>query len=683
MVKWVSRTAMVAVLAAVAGGAFAQPAPAPAQPAQPAPAQPAPAQPAPAQPAAPAQPPPVQPPAPVHPVQAMFDRWIADLAADRIEASYATFAVLGDRAIVTGFSIINEATQNGVAFDTITLSGYQDLPPTGFSFDELTIDHLEARVGTAEIEVVAVNVSNVVMPETGFAIDPDRPFSSVVDIFGLVAATSLDEATIGRVDVTQDMGGLNSVTTYHNYLIRGWADGRVASVSAGPVIIESPYPDGLLSMTVAKVESTDTDLAAIPYIFDLDQYENGVGNPEWRTAVGRASYAGIVAAAPGFQMRVRGITLEDFRVRQSDRPVADVLDQLIANGGEPDEALDAMAGELLLDFIMPYGIGRFAIDGIDIYAEDLDRFHLGEFHIADLSLDGLGEIGFSDLDVVVGGQGGARVDRFALGGVVMPDRDVLREAIRTGVETEDMDQVFALVPTVGYVEIGGLEFGAMGELPFTVGRILLENGGYVGPIPTSWRVEVADFGAPLTLLPADIRRILGELGYTEATANAVLDMAWEEKTGTLAVNDLSLSLAGAGSFQLSMRFGGITREMLENAGDFAPDAVTLIDGRIVVTDETVADRLFAWTAEGTNQPAAQYRDEFIRGLPFLMSVMMDREIAARLAPAIQEFLREPGTMTLTMAPAAPVPLTEIEEQDPNDIGALIELLGITIENTPR
>ncbi|MGV8839745.1 MAG: hypothetical protein ACWA6X_05520 [Bauldia sp.] len=687
--------AAAAMIAIGAGGvtAFAQPAPAPAPAVVkpvPAPATPAPTvTPAPA--ATPAPTRPTVPAArvrgePVHAIQTVIDDWIDALVAENpiLTAGYENITLSGDTVTITGLTIYDPASDGGIQFDTITIAGYDELPPTGFAMASFTIDHVVARTEDTVTEMFDFGISNLTVPETGAMFDAEAPFTSIIDVFGLVAASSLDRLSIGRIVLTQDQGGLNSVVTYNNYLVVGVAEGRIASVTVGPYFVESPSPDGLFRISIASAQSSEIDLNAITHVFDDANYANGAGDLEWRTLLGHSSYTGIIAEAPDLQVRIRSITLDDFNLRQPDQPVGALIDMLLVGTDLPPIEVEETIGDRMLDFFTPYEIGHFAIEGLDIYSHDVARFHIGDFHIDDLSADGLGELGFGDVDLILEDLGALRIGSFAVGDIVMPPHDVMRAAIRAGIAGEEPDPL-AFIPTVGYFDLAGFEYGAPGQIPFAVDRAQLLFGGYVGPTPTGYRFEVQGFAAPLTLLDDEFSRILMQLGYAEAKGDFTLDVAWNEQTETLAFNDLYLALQGAGSIRASLSLVGITREMLENPeamATLAPEQLRLGGAQLLVTDETVANRLFAWTAEGTNTPAEQYRDEFIRGLPFLLSVMMDRDLAAQISPALQQFLRTPGTLSLTVAPTEPVPLAEIIDTLTRAPTDLLQLLGVTMVAEP-
>ena len=611
-----------------------------------------------------------------------LESWVAGLdALPEIEATYESLTGRGSSAILSGLTIVGPELI--MAFEPISVAGYRDLPPTGFAFDSFDVGRIQGRTPTAEINVIDLSIDNLVVPETGFVFDPEEPFTSILDIWGKAEQISMDELSMRRIDIGQYAGGLDSVVSYHNYVVKDWADGRIGSTHAGPLIMESPTPDPLFLMTVDELISEDIDIGALAWILDPAGYENG--DREWRTFLGHAEYNNVIVEAPDIQMRVRTISFDDFKMRQAAEPFVPILEQLARDLDISPRKADAMMQEVLLDLISPWGIGDFSIQGLDIYADDIDRFHIGEFYIADLSLDGIGEIGVSDVDVVVGGEFSFRLGYFAFGGVEFPSEPVLEELMAAIAAGGELDALTNIIPALGYLEIAGLELGAEATLPISVDRLVINTDGYIGPIPTENRIEVAGLVVPLTLIEGEVRQILNQLGYTEFIVDFGLGMSWDEATETLLLEDFHIAIAGAGSITATMELGGVPRQLLEDPDGVADAELLGIEfnwAEFVITDEAVADRLFRWTAEGTDTPPEQYRDEFIRGLPFLLGVSMDRVVALAIAPALQDFLRSPSTLTISARPEEPVPFLVmglVTGESPFD---LLELLNVELSVEP-
>ena len=52
----------------------------------------------------------------------------------------------------------------------------------------------------------------------------------------------------------------------------------------------------------------------------------------------------------------------------------------------------------------------------------------------------------------------------------------------------------------------------------------------------------------------------------------------------------------------------------------------------------------------------RFRDQFARGLPFMLLPVGTTDFQRKATPVFQEFIRTPGTITFTAAPAMPVGL---------------------------
>jgi hypothetical protein len=218
-----------------------------------------------------------------------------------------------------------------------------------------------------------------------------------------------------------------------------------------------------------------------------------------------------------------------------------------------------------------------------------------------------------------------------------------------------------------------------------VDRLLIGTEGYLDALPTTGAFEVAGFNLPLALVPAEVRRLLNQVGYTELIIDLGVYMEWDAAAETLLFDDINVAVADAGSVTASFEIGGVTREMFENLDALAPEQMLLLTfnwAEIRVVDEAVADRLFEWTAQGTNQPADQYRNEFIIGLPFLLGLTIDRAIAAEVSPPIQQFLREPSILLVTARPEEPVPLVLMMAMAGESPWSLLPLLSVELTVEP-
>lgn len=619
--------------------------------------------------------------------EAVLEEWVADLdALPEIDVTYESITGDGDSATLTGLGITGPELI--MAFEPINVTGYREAGAEGFAFESFTIDRVQARTPTSDVNVIDFAISELEVGEPGFAFDPELPLTSIIDLLGKVETLSLDALSIDRIDIGQYQGGLNAVVSYHDYVITDWADGRIASSTAGPLVMQAPSPDALVVLTVDELRSEDIDFNALRRVLDPASYDGG--DRDWHTFLGHTEYDNIVVDAPDLRMRIRSIAVDDLEMRQAADPFTAILERLMTDDSLSARDADAMMQKILVDLISPWRLGGLRLEGFDVYADDVDRFHIGEFYVSDLSIEGLGEIGISDIDLVAGGEIDFRVEHVGLGGVVMPDeREIERliAAMAAGEEPDDDMTALSLIPSIGFVEASDIELSAGAMLPIVLEQMLVSADGYVGAIPTGNRIEVRGLTIPFTFVEGELRQIVNQLGYTRLTLDLGLETTWDEEAETLRLDNIHLSAEDAGSITASIELGGVTRAFMtdpESLSDAELAALTLNGARFEVVDESVADRLFAFTAEGTDTPVEQYRDEFIRGLPFLLGMSMDRAVANEISPAIQEFLRQPSALVAEARPAEPIPLTELAEfaDDASSPFALIDFLGVELSVEP-
>ncbi|MCW5695413.1 MAG: hypothetical protein KIS96_01630 [Bauldia sp.] len=605
--------------------------------------------------------------------------WIAALdAGDQFDARAAEVSADGDRVTVRNLLILDEETNGGLLFETLMLDGFATLPPRGFSAETAVADRIRIRSQNADYTLVGVRLSGLTVPDTAFTFDPEAPVASVIGILGLGARTTLDDGFIGRIDVARG-GEEAALISYQNFHVFGVRDGRVQGYTAGPFIVDAPAAEGLVTMTVDEVKSENLDAAALLHLLDPGAYARGVGDRLRRTLVGNTSYRNIVIDGPDIRLRIDAIESADFAIRQPARPFAGTLDRLLLGAPATPEMTLAM-DEMVLDLVSSFSIGHLSIQGLDVFADSIDRFHLGEFHIDDLSIAGLGEIGFADLDLVVGGVGSITVGQFALGGVVFPDEAEIRAAIAAMGGSGDVG-LFDVVPSFNYIELAGVEVGVPGELPIGLDRLQLLLDGHVGAIPASIILEIAGVTAPMSLLEGDSRSLITQLGLTQLSVDLGFDAAWNEAAETLAINGVHFRLAGAGMISADVTLAGVTREMMFDPEVSAAAGIEdLALARLAVTavDENLVNRVFAWAAEGDETPVDEFREQFIRGLPFLLAFTFGNDLSRQIAPPLQEFLRSPGTVAVIAEPPVPIPLDELSRYLTSPPANLLEVLGLTI-----
>jgi hypothetical protein len=619
------------------------------------------------------------------PVEDAIVEWVASInASPDWSASYRDLAYepAEDRAVLSGLTVSSATLGIDVAFEIVAVTGYSETPDNGFSAASITVDAGAVDAGFIKVAISDVALDSLSAPQIAAVTwDAERPFTSIIRAYAPIVAVELAHARIGLLSMVEELEGVTSRISYENFTVDDWADGRIKSLRAGPLRMESPAPEGLINMAVAGVEAENMDLDAMVHVYDPDRYVGGIGDQIWRSALGHAVYSDIAIDGPGVKMTIGGITLEDMKVRQPRQSFAAFFDQAMVDPGrmenDPESTRQAIA------MLSAFGIGRLGLSELDVQAPGIDRMHLGGFAIADLSSDGLGELSIDDLEGAIADEGYLKVGRFAFGGMVFPGTDVALAAVDAQENDEDFD-FKKLIPTLGFLEALGVDVESS-DIPRTqLDRLRFDLANYVGPVPTLIGVDLAGIDiATVAIEDAKARRMLEDLGYERITADYALKLAWNEADESVTIDDFRLAVKDMGTITGTAELTGLKRSAIENIdtiGDALED-LSLAGGTFTFEDDSIVTRGLTLQAGKMSIEPEAFREQIAGALPFMITFIGNPDFQKQLAPALQILLRTPGTMSVTAAPAAPIAISALAAVFDSAPQTLPDLLGLTVTST--
>ena len=603
-----------------------------------------------------------------------------------------------DTAILSGLSIATPAGEVKIDFESISVAGYAAGTDGSFTAKSIKTDGVAVDFGVFKMAIDDIVFEDVGVPVMlGGTYDREKPFTSIMAIYSGAAKARLGHGHIGSFSVIEVIEGVTTRIDYQNFEISDLHDGRTASITGGPIKMQSPSPDGLVNMTVAGVEATDMDLGAMIRVYDPSQYAgDGTGDMIWHTTLGHAAYKGVEMVLPGAKLAVGDFSMDDFKVRQPKHSFAPFLDAIIAHPDRPGmEAATPEVREGLVDLMSAFSMGRFSVTNVKVQASGIDQFAIRDFHIADFSIDGLGEMAVEGLAGAVEGQGSIKIGRLAFGGMTFPDAELLRSAVRSaGAPNQDgsldLDPT-GLVPKLGFVEASGIEVQSSDIPHLALDKLRVDLSDYVGFIPTRLDASLSGLDMPVSAMDPQSRETFARLGYDHISLDYRLRYAWEKAREQLAVNDLHLRAADIGAITGSAVIGGVTRALLEHPDN--PDGalrLSLVSGKLTFSDESIVGKGLGLIAEKMKAPPDKFRQQFADALPFLLSVsalnnpalmtiLRQSGLMRQLTPAVKTFVAEPfGSLTVTMKPAAPVDFAAIGEAADKAPETLIGLLNLSV-----
>ncbi len=190
-------------------------------------------------------------------------------------------------------------------------------------------------------------------------------------------------------------------------------------------------------------------------------------------------------------------------------------------------------------------------------------------------------------------------------------------------------------------------------------------------------VPVASLGVPF------VREIILGFGYTELVVSANLDVGIDTARNTVNLRSLSVDVADVGKLQASGTFSNVRfHDVLgfEQPGKTAAERTApLLDGLTVrVVNSGGVDHVIQMQAQMLQIPPDSMIMQWQALLPLMMGDTGGEAFQQKLDAALGEFLKSPKSLTITMAPTAPVPIGKVVQTLRRDRSSFPDLLAVDV-----
>jgi hypothetical protein len=273
------------------------------------------------------------------------------------------------------------------------------------------------------------------------------------------------------------------------------------------------------------------------------------------------------------------------------------------------------------------------------------------------------------LAVDLGDHGSFAIDRLVMADIVL--QKPLIEFLSAPVPSPAMlDGV-----KIGRVEYGGMTIKPPGAAtPIILGTVSLDHFGFSHGMPISgalsWRglhVERAQMPTPSSQASFDT------LGLDAMTASIAVAYDWDVERKRLTLHDTMLKVDELGSLALSAEITDVAQ------GVASPDAAQIAHARLRFEDASLIDRWLRTTAARTHAEPEALRRQLIATLPQQAALLGPYNPSVPvLAKAVADFLAAPQSLTVEMAPPAPLALATLRQAAALPPAALFAMLGLTV-----
>jgi hypothetical protein len=220
----------------------------------------------------------------------------------------------------------------------------------------------------------------------------------------------------------------------------------------------------------------------------------------------------------------------------------------------------------------------------------------------------------------------------------------------------------------------------------TIDRFYVETGNVVDNVAQDSKGSVEGITIPSTLFPAGSSFKPDAIGYDKL----ILDVSWDGTRDmaarTMTIRDFTLSIEDGGDLSIEGLIGEIPdAHTLNDPGAASGVTKTQVHNLTIrYDDKSLAGRVLDFLAKQQNLSRADYAKQISAALPFLLAALNNQPFQEQVATALGGFLQDPKSLTIEIAPEAPVSGDDLITLAKTQPGAIPEKLNASVTaNTPE
>lgn len=333
-----------------------------------------------------------------------------------------------------------------------------------------------------------------------------------------------------------------------------------------------------------------------------------------------------------------------------------------ANALEPDEVAQALAAamtngdkaEVTFDSATQNG-ADVVISGLTITRESdkSDTMTFAETVVEAPTDDSDGVFDSPGITFTDGTMAGETTGR--IGSAVLSDVTVMEPPADAGADSPMQSIQFASLEATG---LSFSQTGKPGEI--TVASISMETGNFVDNVPQDNSGSVEDIRIPPEMY-AEGQFQPSMIGYDEFVFDISWDGSRDPATDVVTVRDFTMGLQDGGSLSIAGAIGKVPPPGSFDDADASARAAAMEIHNISIRydDSSLANRVLDLLAQQQGIPRADYVQQISGALPFLLASLNNPEFQNEVSTAVGAFLQDPRSLTIDIAPEAPVTGGEI------------------------
>lgn len=205
------------------------------------------------------------------------------------------------------------------------------------------------------------------------------------------------------------------------------------------------------------------------------------------------------------------------------------------------------------------------------------------------------------------------------------------------------------------------------EKTVPIASVVVTASDYVAGVPRRAAFDMKGLVVPVDAKD-DSMKDLAELGYAKISLDVGFAGTWDDKTGRVVVDQMTIGGADMGSLKIAFAMGGFTPEVMKAMKEAEADQakqMELLQGLSVERlslrwdDASLTKRVIDMQAKRQGVPSDAYVQQLNALTPMLLSSLGNKDFEKKVAGAAGAFLKAPKSLTISAAPGKPMSVSEI------------------------
>ncbi|WP_026790314.1 hypothetical protein [Pleomorphomonas oryzae] len=533
-------------------------------------------------------------------------------------------------------------------------------------------------------------VERLVFPPLPKGLPADRPlYEKLFSYAGWQTRLRADWAEMNNVQIeTSGMNEGDSITTYSLAYLSGLHDGRVEraginSAEQKPKDETSP----LKSMTIDSTYMIGMDFGAALETLDPSKYVGGVGDGKQRTIYSQYGVNNVVLVFDGATASIGNIEADNVFMRQTGQPLVKLVVDALGDPKRIEDDPISFIANVLPNYTQLMGVAFVQANKLEIKAGDTFDFAVNRFDGNGIDGNGIGA--FTLRDITANSKDAS--SKFSLSLLTLQDIRFgsLASLMELGKQASEgkspsgkalHDAIVNGGTSVGFVELSALSI----ESPLgSVGldSLALTSGNYLGTLPQRGDFTFTSLSMPVALL-SDENMVseLTTMGYETLDLSGGMTLTYDAEKGDVWLEDLTLKAADMGVISGDFHLAGLPLSLVEKPDEIEArmNDATLVSASLTYGNGGIVEKAFEAQAKKNGQDGEKLRQNTAGALPLMLSFLEDPKLQAKFEEPISSFIKDPKSITLTVAPEKPVPFSELQKVNTDKPNDLIRLLNVGV-----